>query len=365
MTPPVISTDRVEEAKALEAEGRTREAEALYREILEQEPENVRALNNLGTIWENDGWLDSALQLFDRAIAAAPDIAVLHYNRGHVLQAGERTEEAIAAYRQALELVSGMTAAARNLSQLLYGEDRLEEAADVLRHWLAVEPGNAIARHALAAVTGQDAPDRAADDYVTGIFDAFSTSYDDKMARLDYAVPGLLGSRIARLRGEPAGTLDILDAGCGTGLCADALKPFAHTLRGVDLSAGMLAKARSRGLYDELAEEELTAALLSRPGAFDIIVSADTLIYFGDLRPALAAVAAGLRPSGHLLFSVERLDEGSGFRLGPSGRYLHSRRHIEETLAAAGLTMIGIEELTLRREAGKEVAGYLVIAGKE
>lgn len=354
--------DRVEEAKALESEGRTEAAAALYRDILEQDPENVRALNNLSTIWENDGWLDSALRLLDRAVAVAPEIPVIHYNRGHVLQGLDRAEEAVGAYRQALDLAPDMTAAARNLSQLLYGEDRLDEAAEMLRRWLTVEPESAIARHALAAVTGEGAPDRAADDYVTGIFDSFSTSYDEKMARLDYAVPGLLGSRLARLRGEPAGTLDILDAGCGTGLCADALRPYARTLRGVDLSAGMLARARDRGLYDELTEEELTAALSSRPGAFDIVVSADTLIYFGDLRPALAAVAAGLRPSGHALFSVERLDDGSGFRLGPSGRYLHGRRHLEEALAAAGLTAIEIEELTLRREAGREVAGYLVVA---
>ncbi|MEO3433957.1 tetratricopeptide repeat protein [Inquilinus sp. CAU 1745] len=359
---PEDRPDRIEEAKALEAEGRTEEAAALYRDILEQDPENVRALNNLGTIWENDGWLDSALGLLDRAISTAPEIPVLHYNRGHILQGLDRTEEAIDAYRQALALAPGMTAAARNLSQLLYGEDRLEEAAEVLRHWLTVEPESAIARHALAAVTGEGAPDRAADDYVTGIFDSFSTSYDEKMARLDYAVPGLLISRLAHLRGEPAGSLAILDAGCGTGLCAETLRPYARTLQGVDLSAGMLARARDRGLYDELTEEELTAALLSRPGAFDIVVSADTLIYFGDLRPALAAIAVGLRPSGHALFSVERLDEDDGFRLGPSGRYLHSRRHIEEALAATGLTAIKIEELTLRREAGKDVAGYLVIA---
>ncbi|MCX4239251.1 class I SAM-dependent DNA methyltransferase [Paraliomyxa miuraensis] len=55
--------------------------------------------------------------------------------------------------------------------------------------------------------------------------------------------------------------LDVLDAGCGTGLCAPLLRPLARTLVGVDLSGKMLDQARRRGGYDELIEAELTEML--------------------------------------------------------------------------------------------------------
>ncbi|NIR58985.1 MAG: methyltransferase domain-containing protein, partial [Gammaproteobacteria bacterium] len=50
---------------------------------------------------------------------------------------------------------------------------------------------------------------------------------------------------------------DILDAGCGTGLCGPLLAPHARTLVGVDLSGGMIAKAEELAVYDELEVAEL------------------------------------------------------------------------------------------------------------
>jgi predicted TPR repeat methyltransferase len=50
------------------------------------------------------------------------------------------------------------------------------------------------------------------------------------------------------------------------------LKPFAARLVGVDLSAGMLAEAAKRELYDELVEAELGAYLTAHPSSFNIIV---------------------------------------------------------------------------------------------
>lgn len=48
-----------------------------------------------------------------------------------------------------------------------------------------------------------------------------------------------------------------IDLGCGTGLMGPLLRPHVGHLAGVDLSAGMVDKARQRGCYDELAVGEL------------------------------------------------------------------------------------------------------------
>ena len=97
---------------------------------------------------------------------------------------------------------------------------------------------------------------------------------------------------------EASKSLDVLDAGCGAGLCGPLIAPCARRLVGVDLSGRMLAQARDKNVYDELIQRELTSYLRDSPAVFDAIVSADTLVYFGPLRDVVAAAARALRPGG-------------------------------------------------------------------
>jgi predicted TPR repeat methyltransferase len=133
---------------------------------------------------------------------------------------------------------------------------------------------------------------------------------------------------------------------------------------GVDLSAGMLAKARERNVYDELQESELVAFMRAHPGAFDVVISADTLVYFGALEEAMNAAAAALKPGGVLAFTLEAEPVGSTdkFRLHQSGRYSHSADYARECLEAAGFTVLLIEGGVLRKEAGTDVLGHVVLA---
>jgi len=95
------------------------------------------------------------------------------------------------------------------------------------------------------------------------------------------------------------------DAGCGTGLCAAALRPHARSLHGVDLSVAMLDQARKRKLYDPLTRTDPASIGTLPPGPFDLIVSSAVLVCFGDLVPVLANLARALRPGGWLLLTTE------------------------------------------------------------
>jgi len=115
-------------------------------------------------------------------------------------------------------------------------------------------------------------------------------------------------------------------------------------------------------VYDELVKCELTAYLRDSSGAFDAIVSADTLVYFGPLQDVVAAAACALRPGGRLIFTVEEKvgDAGDeGYSISPHGRYSHSRQYVERVLMQANLRP-EIVSTQLRLEAGEPVPGLLV-----
>ena len=191
----------------------------------------------------------------------------------------------------------------------------IDKAVEVFEEWLEEEPDSPIARHMLAACSGQDVPARASDAYVEETFDSFAASFDSKLAQLSYRAPELVAEMLADSGVGASKSLAVLDAGCGTGLCGPLVAPYAHRLVGVDLSAPMIAQARARNVYDELVKSELTAFLSESTGEFDVIVSADTLVYFGLLEDVAAASENALRPGGRLIFTVEELvgdgsDEG-------------------------------------------------------
>lgn len=349
---------------ALVSEARAADGAKAFRAALALDPNCVDALANLATVLKRQD-REAALVLYERALALNPDHAESHFGLAGVLRRLERYEEAERHYRRTLELRPSLTLVRRELARFFYYRQRFEEAASVYREWLRVRPDDPVATHNLAAITGRDMP-RASDAFVRELFDAFAPSFDDDLAHLEYCAPQLVGTALREVRGAPRGDLDILDAGCGTGLCGAEVRPFARHLAGVDLSEGMLARARPRGIYDELVAGELTAFLAGSPPArYDVIVSSDTLIYFGALDAVFAGAASALKPGGQLLFTVERLATSDGdHRLMPYGRYRHSTAYLQTSLGRAGFRCV-LRPVVVRKEAGEDVDGLLVAAERE
>ena len=139
---------------------------------------------------------------------------------------------------------------------------------------------------------------------VTGIFDSFAASFEAKLENLSYRAPALVATMLEDSGREPK------EPGCTrcrmrNGTMRPAIAPFARRFAGVDLSEGMLERAREKNVYDALVKAELTEYFRGNSGAFDLIVSADTLVYFGDLKGVVAAAARALRPNGKLVFTLE------------------------------------------------------------
>jgi len=377
-------------------QAQSEQAVALIARSLELEPDRADWHSNLGIVLQDRLELDEATAAYEQAIALDPDHANAHSNLGVVLRAEGKVVEAEAAYRAAIRIDPDHSDAYHNLGVLLNGQKRQHEAAlcfskvitlqpkhpearrllglayytlgdvdkavEVFDEWLRDEPDDPIARHMLAACSGRDVPPRASDAFIERTFDSFAASFDAKLAKLSYRAPALVAEMLADADVGASRALDVLDAGCGTGLCGPLVAPYARCLVGVDLSEGMLARARARNVYDELVRRELTAYLLEHTGAVDVIVSADTLVYFGPLEEVLAAAGNALRAGGRVIFTVEELRDGgrdAEYSLSPSGRYRHAPAYVERVLGDAGLrsTIVPAE---LRLEAGEPVPGLVV-----
>jgi len=347
---------------ALLALDRLPEAEKALRRSLALS-ESAEALANIARIqWRRQEWARSEASA-RRAIALAPQSGEAWHYLSLALLGLQRPEEAFDAAVQAELLMPAHTHRRQTYGRALWAAGQHAQAVAFYRDWLDKEPGNPYAQHHLAAVLGET-PERASDAYVEKVFDQFAASFDTQLATLKYRAPELVAEALAAALPAPSAQLDIADLGCGTGLCGPLVKPWARTLVGCDLSAGMLERAALRGAYDELVKAELVRFLVERPGSFDVLLSADTLIYFGELAPMLAAAHGALRPGGTLVFTLEALDEASGadFRLTESGRYAHAQPGLRARLATAGLVDAAIASVTPRMESARAVAGWLVTA---
>ncbi len=349
------------------AQGQLEEAQATYRRTIGMAPEHANAYANLGVVLLRAGRFAEAMAAWAEAVRLEPRHANAHYQLGKVLTYQGRFEEAIGAYREAIRADPAHAPAYQGLATVLYKLQRPEEAVALYRQWLARDPSNPVARHMVAASSGHDVPGRASDDYVRGLFDGMADSFDDHLCRLEYRGPEWVGGAVAEVMGTPERSRTVLDVGCGTGLCGPFLRPYARQLTGVDLSARMVERARARGGYDELVVGELTDFLRARKEVYDLIVSADTLVYFGDLDTVCSAAGDALCPGGWFVFTVERSPspvEVPGFNLEPSGRYSHAEPYVRRVLAQAGMAVERLDEVVLRLEAGQPVAGLLVACRK-
>ncbi|HSE13386.1 MAG TPA: methyltransferase domain-containing protein, partial [Rudaea sp.] len=153
--------------------------------------------------------------------------------------------------------------------------------------------------------------------------------------------------------------------GCGTGLAALPFRPFSDWMAGVDLSAAMLARARTKGIYDRLIESEVLAFLSGEAmidAHYHLVLAADVFMYFDDLVPVLKAAAQVLASPAQLAFSVETHD-GDDVLLRATLRYAHGKAHVQTALAAAGLKPISLDSASTRTEKGVPVPGLIVVAG--
>src|SRR4051812_10531423 len=128
--------ESIEQALALHQGGQLQQAEQIYRQILQGDPNHVDAMHFLGVLAHQVGRHDVAVQLIGAAVQRGAGAAALN-NLGEALRASGQVDRAIAAYRQAIEQEPNYAEAHSNLGLALQTKGQLDEA--LAAHRRAVE----------------------------------------------------------------------------------------------------------------------------------------------------------------------------------------------------------------------------------
>lgn len=260
---------------------------------------------------------------------------------------------------------------------------------------------------------------RCAPSEVVSMFDEFSSYFEERLVDdLEYTAPrDVAEAATKRVQDEGRqGRLysSAIDAGCGTGLIGPYLREIVDgPMVGVDLSPKMaelaaelvvddgptpMVKNRMRRC-DEMARTAqginrlydgvFTGDLLNLDGAkilegyghdmgkfpkkpwgkmspyfpkkpVELIVCADVLCYFGDMREVLQVFSDRLVEGGDLIFSTETMAQGDyNWVQLVSERYAHSPEYVHRMAVKAGLSRVSQLPFTPRMEAGEKVYGTL------
>lgn len=282
---------------------------------------------------------DLARQAIEIAPAFAPAWFLLGEAREAQYRAAGSVDEGVEAYREALKA---------------FDMALLRDPDDVLGAGLR-----------LAGLGIGDPMDAMSEGYVRRLFDEYAVRFDRHLtASLKYRAPEIVFDAVRRAASRQFRDFrfgNVLDLGCGTGLAGEIFRPICGKLVGIDLSPAMVAKARRKNLYDEVAAGELVAWLGAHsPASADLVLAADVFVYLGDLRPVLTEVARVLAEDGLFAFTLQS-HEGRGVRLGEDMRYAHAEPHVRQIADEGGLRVLLSEDAVTREDRGQPVPGRVMV----
>jgi tetratricopeptide (TPR) repeat protein/2-polyprenyl-3-methyl-5-hydroxy-6-metoxy-1,4-benzoquinol methylase len=131
------------------------ESEAIYRRILEVEPNHPDALHFLGVIASQQGKGRIAVELIRKSLSFKPDNAPAHANLGNALQGLGLLEEALLCYHKALRLKPDFAEAHYNLGNVLKKQSKFDQAAACYRKAFSLKPDFAEAYGNLGNILGE------------------------------------------------------------------------------------------------------------------------------------------------------------------------------------------------------------------
>jgi malonyl-CoA O-methyltransferase len=204
-------------------------------------------------------------------------------------------------------------------------------------------------------------------DDVAGAYDAWAGTYDS-MTNATRDLDARVVRELLRVDGR-----DVVEVGCGTGKNTVWLAERARSVVALDVSPGMLAKARERvsAANVRFVQHDLREAWPVEPASADVVTFDLVLEHVERLGPVMAEAARVLRPGGTLfvceLHPFRQLQGGQAQFVGADGetvRVAAWHHDVADYVNAAIESGLRIERLDEVRDAGGGVPRVFVMSAR-
>lgn len=370
-----------------------------YQKIFDLDPNSVELLSNFGALMLKKEQINIAIDYFKRALAIDPKHKTSRNNLAAILLQNNQLKEAIWHYSlylnldslniealfnraHCLMLVGNLHEALYDLKKILTIDDtqvdthcnlaaiylKLNNSDIALIHYrtiLNLNNKHSIANYMVSALTQQSLPETAPLDYIKNLFDNYAFQFDEHLQNiLLYKTPELLRKQLNPFLEEKK--YNLLDLGCGTGLGGRCFIDISKKMTGIDISRNMLNKAKEKGCYATLIENDILSSLAELKENFDLILCIDTLVYFGNLNEFFTKILLSLTAGGLLAISIELSDRTFySYTLQTNGRYQHAEIYVRELAEQNQLTLLNYKNVMGRRQENKTIQTGLFIFQKK
>ncbi len=279
------------------------------------------------------------------------NLGILEMQQGHA-------KEAIHYYVSALKIDPTLVGAHNNLG-IAYMATK--DTVSAIRHFKAVleiDPNNEPLKHTIDIIERHKTLSTSPPSYIRALFDSYAGHYDAHLLEeLHYQVPALIAKKV-----EKIASLDwqVLDLGCGTGLCGEKIASFVGSMTGIDLSPEMLALAAEKNIYANLLDIDILLFLEKHVGIYHLIIAGDVLVYMGSLQALFQQAYLSLQPGGYFIFNIEEGAEDS-YQMTSSGRFAHNESYVIGLAEQYGFAIQHLDHIVIREQNKQPVRGCLFV----
>jgi len=337
------------------------EATQLFLELALIHPQHVETLVNLATCYFKQRKLKEAKHYYLQALAENPQDRQVLFNLAVICTEQGEIGETVQHYQELLRQNPDDYDAHHNLGTLYFAKKQMDLAAHHFQQALRIQPDHPPLEHLLKIIHGDQNLLASPPSYLKSLFDYYADHYEPHLLNtLDYQVPQILHKAFLSLHKYNDSKLDILDLGCGTGLCGEVFKFNAASLVGIDLSSKMLAVAAEKKIYDKLICKDLITYLNTQNACFDLILAGDVLVYVGDLSEVFKGIRQALRHQGLFIFNTE-ISKDQEYHINPYGRFAHHQNYIEKLCENNNLSVIYQQTAITRLQNNQPESGCIFI----
>ena len=356
-------------------------SENQYLYLYNRNSDDIRVITNLGRLYEQTNNLDKAIGYYNQALIIDENMSIVYRNLARTFlkkfkieDQKEHIEKSIHALNKSIKLEPSNPEPYFELGRIYYLLKEKDKAVEYYNKALSMDIPDDFknadefrlaAKYFLSSINNPNNYDQDKKEFIADLFDGYADKFDKHLVGdLEYKTPDIIREKIPSLV-DTKNKYNIIDLGCGTGLCAPFLSKYSKILTGIDLSEKMIEKAEELNLYDNLIVGEITEELLASPISYDLVIAADVFVYIGGLSDIFSACYKKMNENGLFIFSTElHNDENEDYRIFESGRYKHSLSYLKTLSEKYHFEIISNDECMLRKEYGNPVKGILSIIKK-